>query len=162
MLNVKKFAYVFDKGPVVEPSALETFTEGNCRLAVQYYFYTQFGLWLKPEQALCPELYYSTGTFIFHEEAIDFSQLQPGDIVFAQRILTKAGTLIDRDPETFPSKDGWIISLHSAIIAKNNPMVIWHATAITGCSCEWDLENFLHYYLPISVKRISLIPEETL
>ncbi len=154
------FKYDYTVGPVNSKDQI-TFPirAGNCRFAIQLYFYICRGLWLTPEQTLCPALYLSTGCFIQKGSTIDTSHLEEGDIVLAERIRNKDGQIIDRSPTKFSTEEEWIISLHSAIIknphSEKDKMMIWHATAIANGVCEWSLREFETHYRIVAIKRIK-------
>ncbi|NVN96525.1 MAG: hypothetical protein HXX18_14715 [Bacteroidetes bacterium] len=153
---MKEFTYKFNEGPLSSVGELlGDWNTGNCRRVVQYYTFLKKKIFLKPEEVLCPEAYNNTGIFIINEnEEFSISKLIDGDIIYAEKIRNKEGELIDKSLKTFPSKDDYIISLHTAIFTGEKNKEIWHATAIEGSSCTWSLEKFLNYYLPIAVKRI--------
>jgi hypothetical protein len=128
---------------------------GNCRRALQYYFYVMRGLFLLPEEVLCPEAYYKTGEFVFKKgEIVDITKLQTGDIIYAERIRAKDGSLVDKSEKSFSDVDDYIVALHTAIYVGEPRKEIWHATSIEGGSCQWSLTKFLEFYTPIAVKRI--------
>jgi len=155
-MDLKTFSYNLNAGPFNTADELNNkWTEGNCRRLLQYYFLSEHKIFLKPEQILCPNGYYKTGKFVFKKgHHIDISQLQIGDVLYAERIRDKSGKLINRAREKFNSLDEYLISLHSAIFQNIAGEEILHATQIEGRSCIWSLEQFIHYYKPIAVKRI--------
>lgn len=153
----KYFDYKFNEGPLATQSELlGDWQLGNCRRAVQYYILKTKGIFLEPEQVLCPDAYNKTGDFIMKEgQSFDPSLLINGDIIYAEKIRNKESTAVDKSPATFDTKDDYIISLHTALYTGEKDKEIWHATAIEGSSCFWSLEKFLHFYKPIAIKRIS-------
>ncbi|MFA6000222.1 MAG: hypothetical protein WC783_04595 [Candidatus Paceibacterota bacterium] len=153
---LKNFTYKFDAGPLNSvQELLGNWEEGNCRRAVQYFTYSQKGIFLKPEQVLCPDAYYHTGEFVMREgESFKPDTLRLGDIMYAEKILNKDEKFVDKSSGTFPTKDDYIISLHTALFAGEKDKEIWHATAIEGRSCFWPLEKFLKFYKVIAVKRV--------
>lgn len=153
------FTYQYLAGPVETEAELKTGVgEGNCRFAIQQYFYEVHGLFLKKDEIYLPGGYKHLGEFVYEEELIDWETLQPGDIVFAENLRNKHGESIDRSLESFDSKDEWLFYLHSALYVgkEDNTHYIWQASAIGGGTCTWDLDTFLHNYRPVSVKRIQL------
>lgn len=154
---LKYFTYKFYDGPLATREELVgEWTTGNCRRAVQYYIFHSKGIFLQPNEALCPDLYYETGTFVVPEnELFSFDKLIEGDLIFAERIRNKEGGFVDRTRASFAGESEYITSLHSAIFLGQRGREIWHATAVQGSSCYWDLEKFLHFYKPIAAKRIS-------
>ena len=172
--RLKNFIYKYDKGagPLsIEELEKENFTEGNCRLALQYYFYKESGLYLEPERILLPEAYKNVGKFVFKEEPIDFSKLKRGYIIYAQNLRNSKGELLNKDKEKFKNEDEWILYFHTAIFLGNidgelldllpegdypkNVPLIWQSTIIEKGTCVWTFDKFLNYYKPISVKRLD-------
>lgn len=152
------FTYQYLAGPVETEAELASgVTEGNCRLAIQQWFYELHGIFFKRAEIYLPGGYKHLGEFIFEEEDIDWDQLQAGDIIFAENLRNKKGEVIDRSLESFDSKDEWLFYLHSAqyLGKQNGQHFIWHASAICGGTCTWDLNTFLHNYRPVSVKRVK-------
>jgi len=153
---MKVFTYKFNEGPLSSiEELLSDWNVGNCRRVVQYYTYLKKKIFLKPEEVLCPDAYNETGIFVIGEgQEFSISKLIDGDIIYAEKIRNKEGELINKSLETFPTKDDYIISLHTAVFTGEKDKEIWHATAIEGSSCFWSLSKFLEYYKPIAVKRI--------
>lgn len=154
-MRFPEFKYDIQSGPVHLPEDLNPFpAQGNCRLAIQAYFHLVHGIWLKPEQVLCPALYRSTGQTI----SANIQDAIEGDIILAERIRNKKGETIDRSQNFYATEDEWIISLHSAIIknidTEKQKLTIWHATAFAGGTCEWSKEDFENYYRVVMIKRI--------
>lgn len=150
------YTYDIDRGPLDTSTELAaTISRGNCRLAIQVYFYRMHNLWLRPDQVLCPALYRSTGCFV--ED--DISKSSQGDIILAERIRNKEGRIIDRSRSSYATEDEWIISLHSAVLivpeSEKREAHIWHATAIAGGTCEWSRSVFERYYRIVAIKRLT-------
>ncbi|HEX8994079.1 MAG TPA: hypothetical protein VF803_02400 [Candidatus Paceibacterota bacterium] len=154
---LRQFSYERDAGPLASVEELRSGWEtGNCRRAVQLYEYERREIFLNPEEVLCPEAYHSTGEFVFKKgEPIDPSQLQDGDIAYAERIRNTKEEAIDKSEDTFASEDEYVVSLHTAVYTGTPGAEIWHATFIEGGSCYWPLEKFLYFYKPVAVKRIA-------
>jgi len=152
----KVFTYKFNEGPLnAQEELLSDWSEGNCRRAVQFYIFGKKGLFLRPEQVLCPEAYNDTGTFVINKgQKFPFESLVDGDVIYAEKIRNKQGEEVDKSELTFPSLEEYIISLHTALYTGEKDKEIWHATAIEGSSCFWSQEQFLHFYKPIAAKRI--------
>jgi len=154
------FAYKYLAGPVNTAEDIECgVSEGNCRFALQLYFYRVRNIFLKSDEIYLPGGYKTLGTFIYEEEPVDFSRLAAGDIVFAENLRNKEGELVDRSLTRYSDKDKWLYHLHSAIFVGNGAdgaesNCIWHSTRIAGGPILWNLDTFLHYYKPISAKRI--------
>jgi hypothetical protein len=153
----KKFSYSYLAGPVETKKELATATEGNCRFALQLYFEQIHGLWLEKDQIYLPGGYKTLGKFIFEEKEINWSELQPGDIIYAERLRNKDDEIVDQTLEKYLDKSEWIYNFHSAIYVgtKNDEPQIWHATRVANGPALWLREKFLHYYKPISVKRLD-------
>lgn len=179
MKPVKKlslFSYVFDKGggPLNLTQLQKKIKNGNCRLAVQDYYYIVHNLYLKPEQILLPQAFKKIGKFIrLPTKSLEQSikSLQLGDIIYAERLRNKKGKIIYKPKTAYQNKDQWILHFHSAIYLgklnsrilsfipfkteypKGTP-VIWHSSFISDGTALWSLEKFLYYYQFVAVKRI--------
>ncbi len=147
MLQLKNFAYKFDKGPLLlRDLKEENFTEGNCRLALQYYFYKIHNKFYRSDLLLNPKAFNKIGKFIIKEG--DFNEnslnlLSEGDIIYANRI--------GRDNKKLSRRD-WITRLHTAIYCGDNK--IYHSSLIDNGSGIWTFNKFIKYYKPIAAKRI--------
>lgn len=154
------FVYKYLAGPVETAEEIEAgVAEGNCRFALQLYFYRKHGVFFMKDEIYLPGGYKVTGKFIFEEELIDFDKLKAGDVVYAQNLRNKEGKEVDKSLERYRDKDEWLYYLHSAIYIGRiddgtDNRYIWHATHIDGGPTLWTLENFEHYYKPISAKRL--------
>lgn len=156
-----QFEYVYLAGPVDSSEEIDAGVQkGNCRYALQLYYYKQHGKFYKRDEIYLPGGYKVLGEFIFKEEPIDFSQLKQGDILFAQNFRNKEGKLLNKGVENYETKDKWLFDLHSAIyLGKIDPdtdeQYIWHATSIEGGPALWTLDKFCYHYLPVSAKRVA-------
>ncbi len=153
---LRKFNYCFDSGPFQnEEEFRDNWQTGNCRRAVQYYFFAELGIFLNREQILCPELFHDTGMFIIRlGEPFSSNQLRAGDIIFAEKIRSRPGDLVDRSRTYFPNEEEYVVSLHTAIYWGVRGRDIWHATNITGSSCYWSMNRFMRHYRPVAAKRV--------
>ncbi|MDE1925439.1 MAG: hypothetical protein KGH79_04690 [Patescibacteria group bacterium] len=157
-----QFTYKYLIGPVETPVEIDgTIKEGNCRLALQLYFYRIHKKFLERDEVYLPGGYKTLGHFVFKEEPISFDKLKEGDILYAQNFRNKKGEELHRDLETYKNKDEWLYHLHSAIYVgkidkDSDEHYIWHATNIEGGTALWALEKFQYYYKPISVKRVTV------
>lgn len=156
---VDQFVYQYLAGPVETVGELEAgVAEGNCRLALQLYFYRIHGMFFKRDEIYLPGGYKVLGQFIYKEESIDFAKLESGDIIYAQNLRNTAGAPVDKSLGRYRSKDEWLYYLHSAIylgvIDATPTRYLWHATNIAGGPVLWTLEQFEHYYKPVSAKRV--------
>jgi hypothetical protein len=151
-----QFEYSFNSGPLL-PEFLDSAPNlGNCRLAIQLYFYRLHYKIFLPDEILCPKSYRETGINIH----LDFnnqswiSNVVVGDVVFAERIKDKEGKSIDRSIDYFKfNEDEYITYLHTAVISSIEPFEIWHATTITNNTCYWDLNQFNEYYKIVRIRR---------
>ncbi len=147
------FTYKYSEGPLpLYELSRAKFVSGNCRRAIQDYLYFVHGLYLNPKQILLPEGYLKTGSFITRNGAFDITLYKPGDILYAERIRGKNNKPIQLNRNCFETENEWIVTLHSAIFISKNS--VYHATAVTGKTCVWDLKTFGTYYKPIAVKRV--------
>ena len=152
----KQFTYSYRAGPVDTKAELQAAQEGNCRFAIQVYFYELHNVWLAKDEIYLPGGYQSLGRFVYQEESIAWDTVQPGDIVYAQRLRNRAGAPIDQSLSFYQqNKDEWRYHLHSAIYAgsTNGTSFIWHATSVANGTAFWTLAEF-HYYQAISIKRV--------
>ena len=155
---LKQFTYKFTEGPFRSISELlSEWKSGNCRRAVQYFLYRKKRIFLKPEQVLCPEAFYNTGTFIMdNNNKFNSILLKEGDIIYAEKIRNKEKKVVNKNKITFSNYDEYIVSLHTALYTNKKGKEIWHASLIEGKSSYWSLNKFLYYYKPVVVKRITL------
>lgn len=157
---IENFRYNYLKGPVDSSNELNSKIEsGNCRLALQLYFYRIHNIFLKRDDIYLPGGYKILGRFVFKEEPINFDELKQGDILYAQNLRSKEGRILKRDPKNYKDKDEWLYHLHSAIYlgeisGLGHAKYIWHATSIEDGTTVWTLEKFQHFYKPISAKRL--------
>lgn len=151
------FIYRYLAGPVLTVKEIDDgVVEGNCRFALQLYFYKLHNIFFERDQIYLPGGYKVLGEFVFKEEPIDFNLLKPGDVLYAQNWRNKEGKLLEKGIENYKDKDEWLYYLHSAVYVGEEAGVhyIWHATNIEGGPMLWPLEKFEYYYKPISAKRI--------
>ena len=145
MKSPHHFQYKYNAGPLsLKELSLAKFTTGNCRRAIQDYFYTVNNLYLSPSEILLPDAYCNTGKFITKNGMVYFNLYKSGDIIYAERIKNKKNN--------FKSEKERIYHFHSAIYLGDNK--IYHATTITKETCIWNMEQFNQYYKIIAVKRI--------
>lgn len=174
--KLRVFSYKFDKGsgPLSLNALQKSIKKGNCRLAIQDYYYLVHKLYLKPEEILLPRAYKITGRFIssFNGDIDSFlANLEQGDIIYAERLRNKKGEMIYKPKEQYKNKDEWILYFHTAIYLgkqnqkitsflpfdseypKNTPL-IWHSSVISNGTSLWSWDKFLYYYKPVAAKRI--------
>lgn len=166
------FTYNRNKGPVPSDELEQPIKEGNCRLAVQIYFYKVYGIILEPDQLLNPKAFYHTGSFVLKEmenDAISFQNkdilniLKRGDMIYAEK---RNGL-----KNSFADENSRLISLHTAVyldklddnlslvlpepnFCSKNTSLIWHATSVGGGCCIWPVNKFEERYKIIAVKRL--------
>ncbi len=156
----EKFDYAYLAGPVDTIDEMEAdIKEGNCRFALQLYFYRLHNRFFEKDEIYLPGGYKVLGRFVFKEEPIDFDKLKKGDILYAQNLRNKRGEVLKKGQEYFKTKDEWLYHLHSALYLgaidpDSEEKYIWHATSIAGGTALWTLEKFKYHYLPISAKRV--------
>lgn len=157
MNKLRYFSYKFDKGcgPLSKKLLQGKITSGNCRLAVQDYFFSVHNLYLKPKDILLPFAYHKIGYFV---DLFD----KAGDIIYAEKL---------RNNKSFKNGDEKILHFHTAIFLgklnktilsflpfksniKTGTSVIWHSSFIAGGTDIWPLDKFLYYYKPVAAKRI--------
>lgn len=155
-MNLPIFAYKFNKGPISKIELTNAIEEGNCRLAIQIYFYRIHNLFIEPSRLLCPRSYRFTGRFVFKDkEGLErdyIDNLKKGDVIYAEKMMDKNNKYIHKPKKIFSNEDSWIISLHTAVYISKS--LIWHATSIEGKSCIWPIDKFCNYYKPVAIKRI--------
>ena len=160
LFPVDHFSYKYLAGPVETREELEVgATEGNCRYALQLYFYRMHQIFFEKEQIYLPGGYKVLGEFLFKEESINFSLLKTGDVLYAQNLRNKEGKELSKGIENYKNKDEWLYYLHSAIYLgrispRSHEQYVWHATNIEGGPVIWTLDKFQYYYKPISAKRV--------
>ncbi len=145
--DLKHFKYQFDKGPLLlRDLKKDEFNEGNCRLALQYYFYKIHKKFYKSELLLNPKAFNKVGKFIIKEGFFtkdSLNLLKEGDIIYADKIRIENKELNRKD---------WIIRLHTAIYCGDNK--IYHSNLIDNGTSIWNFGKFIKYYKPIAAKRI--------
>ncbi len=168
------FPYKYLKGPIPLEELQQGPTEGNCRLAVQDYFYTVHGLFLGREEIVLPEAYRNTGKIVSDfkgDVVVFFKDLQVGDIIYAEKLRDRKERMFRHQRNSYPTEDEWLISLHMGIyfgiptddllsrmptdgqIDREKPAV-WHASFIAGGTALWTVDKFCHYYQPVVAKRL--------
>jgi hypothetical protein len=153
------FVYKYLAGPVETAAEIEAgVPEGNCRFALQLYFYRMHGIFLKRDEIYLPGGYKTLGRFVFEEAPVNLDDLLPGDILYAQIIRDKEGRAVDKSLEQYRDKDVWLYYLHSAIylgaLDDGPNRYVWHSTLIDAGPTLWSFEKFGYYYKPISAKRV--------
>lgn len=170
--RLRSFLYRYDPGagPLARDELVaETFSHGNCRLAVQYFLFKGYGIYLGADDILLPRAYDAVGEFVFKEEPIDRAVLRCGDILYAENRLNRNGEPMKRSRDAYPDRESWVLFFHSAIFLGPltpalEPLLpqgdypagdlVWHSTAVDGGACIWPYAKFEHYYRPVSAKRV--------
>lgn len=171
--RLAQFQYAYTHGPLDTEAELKAgFSTGNCRRALQDFFYKRHGLFLAPQEIYIPESYEHTGAFVIAEqEPFDLAKLKEGDVIYAQKLRSKSDRPLVLGPEMYDSRDEWLFSLHNAVYLGTisddpksllpegisyDPQIpyVWHATVVAGGTALWDWPTFAHYYAPVSAKRL--------
>ena len=166
------FKYVFDKGPIPESRFEVPIYEGNCRLALQDFFLVFSNTYFEPHALLNPEGYRRTGFFLKRGYSDDFfKSLTTGSVIYAEKIRNRKSEPVDKSVKQFDTEEVYIVALHTAVYLRNigdrersmfpseiaigfsDKPAIWHATALEGSTCLWDIDKFLRYYKPIAAKQ---------
>jgi len=170
MLQLSQFKYSFLAGPTSEKELQKPLKTGNCRRALQEYYYRVHSTCLDEDQLLCPQAYWNTGSFVSKWEAKDEIQtsiLKTSDILYASRRKVDQAQFTIQQIEEDDQK---LIRLHTAVYIRNpkdiakflplsidisseNPH-IWHATALDQIASLWPLKKFLEYYRLVAAKRM--------
>ena len=154
-MNLPIFKYSFFSGPLTINELDQEIKEGNCRLAVQLYFYKIHNVYFEPEQILNPNGFKNTGEFVFNiGENIDFNNAEVGDVIYAENLMNKKREPINKGRDVFESEDGWILHFHTAIYLGNDD--VWHATNFQENSGVWSLDKFKEFYKPVAIKRFLM------
>ncbi len=154
-MNLPTFKYSYLAGPLPKNELKKEIKAGNCRLAVQIYFYNTHNVYFEPKKILNPDGYKNTGKFIFKAgNYIDFKKARIGDVIYAENIVNKKNEPVSKDRNTFNSDGDWILHFHTAIYLGNEQ--IWHATNFEENSCFWTIEKFKKFYKPIALKRFLI------
>ena len=149
--------YDIKSGPLSRKSQVLTYWHsGNCRRAVQYYYYKKWKLFLSRRESLYPDLFWKTGTFVnaVGKEFI-FDRLVPHDLIFGERIREQAAERLEEPTVGHLRTDEALLSLHTAVYTGIPGREIWHSTKISGGSCYWSMRKFLRHYRPVAAKRIQ-------
>lgn len=170
--KLHQLSYEFLHGPVPVEGLLGTPSEGNCRLAVQDYFYTQLGIYLEPEEIVPPQAF--TGEGMMPLQAMSdtqiFDLLRRGDIVYAQKLRDSKGRIVKGSNISEHEKmrnlhmavylgilDDQIISRLPVIdVPISGEAMVWHSSYISGGTAVWPVEKFCHFYQPVIAKRIVI------
>ena len=145
------FKYKFDKGPVSKSKIKKIANLGNCRFALQDFFFVLHKKYFTERELLNPVGYLHTGSFLKKGYVDDFfDNLPTGAVIYAEKIRNRKNEPVDNTTQKFKNEDDYIIALHSAIYIKNiderilsklpseisasksGASAIWHATAVHG------------------------------
>lgn len=99
--KLHSFNYKYNKGsgPLSLSKLKGKIKTGNCRLAVQDYFYIVHNLYLKPEEILLPAAFRKVGRFV------KITDLKPGDLIYAERLRNKEGKTIYKAKDTYNNEN---------------------------------------------------------
>lgn len=166
--------YSYLDGPVSLEELQVRPVKGNCRLAVQQYFYETHGIYLSGRDIVLPDAYEGRGKIVKNSQNGPdnfFNGLQKGDIVHAEKLRDSCGRKFRPDSKKFETEYERLVHLHLAIYLglptdeilsrfsfnKIDPKkpVIWHSTFIAKGTDVWSLEEFYYYYKPEIAMRIT-------
>lgn len=144
-------------------------SEGNCQLAVQYYFQRIHSLFLPPSD-IFPDAHWETRPFLFQDEQSHGDVLRSGDVLYAECIRSKHGQPLHRDRSAFATPFEYLVRLHMAVYIGDareqisllappadvleDGHLIWHANYIDGACGIWPLQKFQQYYSIVAARRI--------
>ena len=172
MIRLSQFNYSFLAGPMSEQELQKPLEIGNCRRALQEYYYRVCDTYLNEDQLLCPQAYWNTGSFVskWEEKAeIQTSLLQTSDILYASRKKVNQDQFTIQQIEEDDQK---LIKLHTAIFVHSPEDIakflltstilpedsyVWHATTIDQVASLWPFKKFLEYYRLVAAKRVFKI-----
>ncbi len=165
------FGYEYLDGPVSKDILNTEITKGNCRLAVQYYFYKFHGIYLGPDEIVLPEAK-NKGILMENKDInIFLNGLREGDIIYAEKLRNSLGKKFKPSSEKFKTEEERLRNLHLGVylgVLKEEELnrfsleniddigkpVIWHSSFISKGTALWPVEKFCHYYLPIITRRV--------
>lgn len=170
--KLHNFKYNYFRGPISLDDLQTEITEGNCRLAVQDYFYTNHGLYLNREELILSERMINGSDVKKNQgDIVDFfSDLKEGDIVYADKLRNSLEKELTPRSEKFANEEERLINLHLGVylgIQKNENSsrfsfnnidtkkpVIWHSSFISKGTALWSIDEFCYYYKPFVARGI--------
>jgi len=154
--RLHNFGYDYFRGPVSREELQEEIAKGNCRLAVQDYFYTIHDLYLDKEEVILSGKMISETDVIKNQGNIGefFSRLKKGDVVYADKRRNSQGEELEPGSEKFKTEEERLLNLHLGIYLENPP-TIWHSSFISKGTALWPIDKFCYYYKPFVARRIN-------
>ena len=170
--ELHNFNYKYLRGPVSEDSLKMQISEGNCRLAVQDYFYTIYGIYLDRNEIVLPEAK-NKGILIENDGKIDFlDNIREEDIIYGEKIKTSTGERVNLSEKRIINENEWLTGLHMGVYLGVQPSevlsslsynemdmkkpVIWHSSFISKGTSLWSVDKFCEYYKPVFARRIII------
>jgi hypothetical protein len=165
------FSYKFLEGPLPPERLRQELSEGNCRLAVQDYYFTLHGIYLGSPDIVPPEAFKSPGIFINdmqNDEDEFFTSLKAGDIIYAEKYRDSSGRKFKSVRMTEAERmikfhmgvylgilnDDLLSRLPNIDYTERGKPIIWHSSYISRGTDVWTKDKFCYYYQPIIAKRI--------
>ena len=168
------YSYRYYEGPLSLEQLQQKPPVGNCRRAVQDYYWTFHGKYLGSEDIVFPEALKNEGIIVkkFQNDTDDFSSdLQTGDIVYAEKLRDSRGIVFSSAKHVSLSEEermrnfhlGVYIGVPTAEILARIPTIevidkgrptIWHASFIAGGTDLWPVDRFCYYYRPVLATRL--------
>ena len=148
------FPYDYNSGPLKLKDLNKPLKMGNCRLAIQHYFYCCHHRYFQRKDMLAPRVYCEVGNFV--------ARPNRGDVIFAEKKIRS---------KDISDVNSWIVGLHTAIyIGKpgrsiikflptginlnDNMDYIWHSSLLSKGSAFWTLDELKKHYDIIAIKRL--------
>ena len=168
--ELHNFGYEYLRGPVSEDVLKTEISEGNCRLAVQDYFYTIYGIYLNENEIILPEA--EDKGILMENNDIDIflKNLKEGDIFYGEKIKTSKGRRVNLGEKRIANENEWLTNLHMGIYLGIQPSevlkslsynemdmdkpVVWHSSFISKGTSLWSIDKFCEYYKPVFIRRI--------
>ncbi|HPT66227.1 MAG TPA: hypothetical protein PK257_02875 [Candidatus Woesebacteria bacterium] len=168
--ELHNFGYEYLRGPVTEDVLNVEITSGNCRLAVQDYFYTNYGIYLGKNEIVLPEAK-NKGIFVENEnKSVFLDNLKEGDIIYGEKIKTSTGKRVNLSEKRVNNENEWLTSLHMGVYLGVQPSeilsalsynemdikkpVVWHSSFISKGTSLWSIDKFCEYYKLVFARRI--------
>ncbi|MFA6185388.1 MAG: hypothetical protein WCT51_02900 [Candidatus Shapirobacteria bacterium] len=155
--RLHNFKYNYLRGPVSYEDLQTEIVEGNCRLAVQDYFYINHDLYLGRKDLILSKEMVNGFDVIKNQDNIGdfFSRLKEGDIVYADNLRNSFGNELKPRSEKFPNEEERLLNLHLGVyLDRLNQPTIWHSSFISKGTVLWSIDEFCYYYKPFIARRI--------
>jgi len=170
--ELRNFSYKYLHGPVSEDVLKTEITEGNCRLAVQDYFYTNYGIYLDQNEIVLPRAKNNGLLMENNDTSVFLNNLKEGDIIYGEKIKTSTGKRVNLDEKRIANENEWLTGLHLGVYmgvqssevlsslsyneADITKPVIWHSSFISKGTSLWSVDKFCEYYKPVIARRIII------